>query len=49
MRLNDGLRVIDGNHRVTALCFRQAASEEIIKSNGIPPLNSHQIWVGKHA
>ncbi len=46
MRLNEGLRVIDGNQRVTALCFRQSASKEILKLNGVPPLKGHKVWVG---
>ena len=49
MRLKDGLSVLDGNHRVTALCFRQAAPERILKVSGVPPLKRHQVWVGKHA
>ncbi|HEX4410166.1 MAG TPA: hypothetical protein VH206_15440 [Xanthobacteraceae bacterium] len=46
MRLNDGLRIIDGNHRVTVLCCRQAASKKVLKSDGVTPIRHHQIWVG---
>ena len=49
MRLEDGLRVIDGNHRVTALCFCQATPAEILKRGGTPPLKNHQLWMGTHA
>jgi hypothetical protein len=49
VRLDDGLSVLDGNHRMTALCFRQLAPERILKLGGVPPLKKHQVWIGKHA
>ena len=49
MRKTDGLSVLDGNHRMTALCFRQTAFERILKISGVAPLKSHQLWMGTHA
>jgi hypothetical protein len=49
IHLPDGWSVLDGNHRVTALCFRQAAPERILKQIGVVPLKKHKIWVGTHA
>lgn len=49
MQLNDGLSVIDGNHRVAALCARQAVSDEIIKRGGLVPAKAQSIWMGEHA
>jgi hypothetical protein len=49
MRLEDGLRVIDGNHRVTALCFCQTTLAEILNGGGTAPLKFHQLWMGTHA
>jgi hypothetical protein len=49
MRLEDGLSVLDGNHRMTALCACQGASEQIVKSGGAAPLKSHRLWMGTHA
>jgi hypothetical protein len=49
MRLNDGLSVIDGNHRTAALCYCQATADDILKNGGVAPMKSHQIWLGAHA
>jgi hypothetical protein len=49
MRLEDGLSVLDGNHRVTALCFCQAISDEILKKGGTAPLKSQRLWMGTHS
>jgi hypothetical protein len=48
MQSKDGLSVIDGNHRLTALCFRQAASERVINVSGVPPSKLHKLWLGTH-
>jgi hypothetical protein len=49
INLPDGMSVLDGNHRVAALCFRQDAPDRIIQMSGVAPLAKHQVWVGKHA
>jgi hypothetical protein len=49
MQIKDGLSVIDGNHRATALCHCQATTEEILKWGGIAPSRSHRLWMGIHA
>jgi hypothetical protein len=45
MRVQDGFVVIDGNHRLAALCFRQGEAAE----GGIAPLKAHKLWVGTQA
>jgi hypothetical protein len=49
MQLGDGLSVIDGNHRMTALCYCKATEEEVLKAGGLTPLNSHAVWIGTHS
>jgi hypothetical protein len=44
----DGLSVLDGNHRVSALCFRRLASERIVNLSGVAPRKIHQVWVATH-
>jgi hypothetical protein len=48
MRLTDGLSVLDGNHRVAALCFRRLASERIANISGVAPEKTHKVWVASH-
>lgn len=48
MQLPDGLSVLDGNHRVSALFACQAGREHIMKLGGVVPPNEHQIWIGIH-
>jgi hypothetical protein len=48
MRINDGISVLDGNHRIAALCFCRQAREEIVKQGGVAPLENHPIWIGTH-
>ena len=49
MKLKDGLSVIDGNHRVTALVACQATADEILKHGGKVPATKQQVWMGTHA
>jgi hypothetical protein len=49
MQLRDGLSVIDGNHRVAALCTCQAGAAEIAKKGGVAPLLKQQVWLGAHS
>jgi hypothetical protein len=49
MKLKDGLSVIDGNHRITALVACQANADNILKQGGKVPSTKQQIWVGTHA
>jgi hypothetical protein len=44
MRMRDGIIVIDGNHRVAALCVHQ----EQERKNGSIPLEKHKIWTDAH-
>jgi hypothetical protein len=48
VRLDDGLSVLDGNHRVAALCACQAYPEIIRDKGGHPPAEKQPIWVGTH-
>jgi hypothetical protein len=48
MQLRDGLSVIDGNHRATALCYCQATTDEILEAGGLAPLTNHLVWIGTH-
>jgi hypothetical protein len=48
IRKADGLSVLDGNHRVSALCFRQLASERIVNISGVAPAKKHKVWVASH-
>ena len=49
MQLKDGLSVIDGNHRVAALCTCQAGADEMVKKGGVVPSKTQQVWVGTHS
>jgi len=49
MQLEDGLSVLDGNHRVAALCACQAIPDTVSKKGGTPPLKSQKVWMGTHA
>jgi hypothetical protein len=42
--LADGLSVLDGNHRMTALCYCQANKDELLNA----PEASQKIWIGTH-
>jgi hypothetical protein len=48
IRLTNGLSVLDGNHRVAALCFRRLASERIVNISGVAPDQTHKVWVASH-
>lgn len=48
MQLKDGLSVIDGNHRVAALCTCQAGATEICKEGRLAPSPEQQVWLGTH-
>jgi hypothetical protein len=49
MQLKDGISVIDGNHRVAALCACQAGVDEIAKKGGVAPQKIQQVWIGTHS
>ncbi len=49
MRLEDGLSVLDGNHRIAGFFACQAGADEITKRGGIIPPKKQKIWVGTHA
>jgi hypothetical protein len=49
MQLEDGLSVIDGSHRMTALHVCQTKPEVIVQKGGKVPLKTHKIWIGTHA
>ena len=49
MRVQDGLWVIDGNHRVSAFCYCRIASDQILQKGGTAPLKRQQLWIGTHA
>ena len=49
MELEDGLSVIDGNHRVTALIACQAQNDAILQKGGKVPATKQKIWMGTHA
>jgi hypothetical protein len=49
MRLQDGLSVLDGNHRISALHVCRAGAATVLKKGGIVPPTKQQIWIGTHA
>jgi len=49
MKLDDGLSVIDGNHRITALVACQAQAETLKKNGRKVPSATQKIWMGTHA
>jgi hypothetical protein len=49
MKQGDGLSVLDGNHRVTALISCQAQAEAIKQQGGKVPSTKQKIWMGSHA
>jgi hypothetical protein len=48
IELKDGLSVLDGNHRMTALCYCQKTAEEILEEGGVAPAATQKIWMGSH-
>lgn len=49
MKLEDGLRVIDGNHRETALVWCQANTDVLAKNGAKLPSPKQSCWMGRHA
>lgn len=49
MKLEDGLSVIDGNHRITALITAQANAELFAKNGRQVPSTTQKVWMGTHA
>ncbi len=49
MKLSDGLSVIDGNHRVTALLSSQALAEAFARRGHKVPSTTQNAWVGQHS
>lgn len=47
-QITDGLSILDGNHRMAALCHCQDTIEEILKIGGVGPAATHKIWMGSH-
>ena len=49
MRLAYGLRILDGNHRITAFCGLQDAPTEILETRGLKkPAQEQELWIGTH-
>jgi hypothetical protein len=49
MQLKDGLSILDGNHRMSALCLCQLKPDKILSLGGVGPAKSHKLWIGSHA
>jgi len=49
MKLDDGISVIDGNHRVTALLSTQANSEGLAEQGLKTPRTQQKVWMGQHS
>jgi hypothetical protein len=48
MDVEGGLSVIDGNHRMSALCLCQLKPNMALSMGGVQLRKSHQVWIGSH-